>query len=192
MELSQALIKYQYEEPQELAFKLLPNRLVNKLYCESLSDDLVNAFGNNWERLIATKELAARLPELPGIYMFIWKPFFNFKFDDDRTSLNYIVYIGKAGGAYNNSTLRTRYKAEYSKIVKSNAEHIWNCSDLKTRSDRLNKYLNLFELEYWYLVMGKNNSNVIEKFENKLIKLFNPPANRSGLRAKYGDPQPAF
>lgn len=192
MKLEKALIKYQFDEPQEISFKLLPNRLVNKSYCESLSKDLITVFGNKWEKLSATPKLASRLPSLPGIYMFVWKPHFDFEFEVGNLWMNYIVYIGKAGDDLNNATLKSRYTTEYSKIVKSDAEQIWQANDLITRKDKLMRYLNLWELEYWYIAMEKNNLKQIRIFENKLIELFNPPANKVGLRAKYGKPQSAF
>lgn len=192
MELIKALVQYQYDEAPDLSFKFLPNRLVNKSYCETLSDEIINSFGNTWERLVATKDLALSLPSLPGIYMFVWKPYFNFAFDDYFTSLHYVVYIGKAGGPNENSTFKSRYKSEYAKIVKRDAEEIWKKNEMKCRKDRLNKFLNLWELEYWFIVMKEENRHVIKKYEEKLIQLFNPPGNTSGLRAKYGKSKPAF
>jgi hypothetical protein len=51
----------------------------------------------------------------------------------------------------------------------------------------------MHELEYWFVVFDNcEKSNDIVKIEDELIKLFNPPANKSGIRMKYKNPIDAF
>lgn len=193
MDLEEALSYYQYDESQALQFNFIPNRLVNKKYCEKLSEKLISNCNGKWEKTVATPGLGDSLPDKPGIYMFVWRLFFPFVFDEYTSNINLILYIGKAGTTDGNGSLKSRYKNEYSKFVKTNAEKIWENCQLKSRKDRLSKFLNLYELEYWFAVMDNcANLNDICDIEDRLIKLFNPPANKSGLRMKYSQPTDAF
>jgi len=193
MELSEALIRYQYDEAPNLSFNLLPDRLVNEKYCHDLSELILCKSKGNWEKLKATKNLYRSIPDLPGLYLFIWKLYFPFKFDNSKLFFRYILYIGKAGGSDCKGTLRSRYQSEYSKIIHSDPEKIWVNVDMNTRIDRLQKLLNLHDLEYWFLPLNNcNDMSVIEILEDRLIKLFNPPGNRRGTRVKYGETESAF
>jgi hypothetical protein len=193
MKLDEALTIYQYDEAQGLSLCFLPNRLVNEKYCNSLSDKILKKCSGNWEKYNATPMLANSLPDKRGIYMFVWRLYFPFVFDDNTLHIRLILYIGKAGDNFGNSTIKSRYRGEYSKYVKSDAEIIWKKSKLDTRSERLSKYLNLHDLEYWFLVMDNcDNLSEISNLENELIKLFNPPANKAKIRMKYSETMKAF
>ncbi|MEW6426865.1 MAG: hypothetical protein AB1568_02395 [Thermodesulfobacteriota bacterium] len=193
MNLDEALIQYQYDDAQPLPFNFIPNRLVNEKYCNSLSTKVLKICSGKWEKLTATPGLADSLPDKPGIYMFVWRTYFPFIFDDSTSYIKLILYIGKSGELGCNGTLKSRYKGEYSKIVKSNSENIWKISKLNSRKERLDKFLNLYELEYWFIVMDNcDNLSDILKLEDELIKLFNPPANKKGIRMKYSTLTDAF
>jgi hypothetical protein len=193
MDLEDALIRYQYDDAPPLSFHFLPDRLVNKQYCSDLARIILQECNGKWEKLSATQNLYSSIPDKPGLYMFVWKICFPFEFDSATTFVRLILYIGKAGEADGKGTIRSRYKTEYSRIVSSDAEKLWTSVDMSTRSGRLQKFLNLYELEYWFLVMDNcTEMSKIGILEDKLIKLFNPPANRKGTRGKFGATEDAF
>jgi hypothetical protein len=193
MKLTEALKQYQYDEAYPVPFSFIPDRLLNKEYCDDLAKRLLENCTGKWERYTATPKLGNMLPDSPGIYMFVWKPFFPFEFDDKTQYIRLILYIGKAGGDNEQGTIKKRYKSEYSKIVQSDAEKIWKSKAFDTRKERLEKCLNLHDLEYWFIVADScHELSKIGYYETHLIKLFNPPVNRIGVRVKTGASVPAF
>ena len=108
-------------------------------------------------------------------------------------SLRQILYIGKANSR--SSTLKTRYKNEYSKIINSELDVFWSNDQPKNRKKLLQKHLNLDILEYWFLAIDKPTP-IIDDLETDLIKLFSPPANsinkNRDIRAKTEQPITAF
>lgn len=193
MKLNEALTLHKYDEVESLQLYFLPNRLVDEEYCKALSNRLMQRCNGKWEKYLATPTLANTLPDKNGIYMFVWKLYFPFIFDEDTLYIRLILYIGKAGDEHGSGTIKSRYRNEYSKYVKSDAETIWKACNLNTRSERLTKYLNLHDLEYWFLVMDNcDDRSEILKLEIELIKLFNPPANKTQLRVKYSKTVNAF
>ncbi|MCP4119074.1 MAG: hypothetical protein GY737_27465 [Desulfobacteraceae bacterium] len=101
-----------------------------------------------------------------------------------------VLYIGKAGGDNSSNNLKKRYNSEYSKIIQKHPEFHWSNSELKTRSERLKQVLNLWDIEYWFVVFNDNRH--IARIEKALIKLYNPPANKVWTKYKVGKPIDAF
>lgn len=192
---ARAIERHRDEEPPRLNFSVPLDRLTDSGHCETLVEDLRREGPGGWETLKATATAWRKIPSSTGIYMFVWYP--AFAIDIATSSLTpqsfpWILYVGKAGDGTNKSTLRSRYKGEYAKLVGANPDHLWQKEPTQTRDQRLRRYLNLVPLQYWYCTI--DNHDVIESLEKRLFALFSPPLNALGsprLRAA-GKPKPAF
>ncbi|WP_142392574.1 hypothetical protein [Mycobacterium sp. 3519A] len=193
--LKQALERHLDEEPPRLDFSVPLDRLADSAHCKTLSDDILRAAPNGWEMVKATQSAWQKIPPTPGLYMFVWQPAFELTVATSshaRRTFPFILYVGKAGDGKNRNTLRSRYKGEYSKLVARDPERLWGKNALNTREDRLQRYLNLAPLWFWYCEVEEAAS--IDSLERRLFALFAPPLNTSGsprLRA-VGKPKPAF
>lgn len=168
-------------------------RLLDERHCRNLELDLADQAGE-WEINRATPELHQSLPDQPGLYMFVWRPVFQFRIAEQRRSgsLYQILYIGQAGGAGNGSsnTLRGRYR-DYIGFLQSEPAQMWAEPAGRTRKEVLARYLTLRPLEYWWTIV--KDREFIASLEDRLIKLLNPPGNiNRGPVLRPGTPQPAL
>jgi hypothetical protein len=146
-----------------------------------------------WEAHKATERLWEMLPDEPGLYMFVWRPSFRFDVAENRCpgDLYQVLYIGQAGAGKDlRTTLKNRYK-NYRRYLKANPAMLWEPDEPVTRPKRLERYLNLRPLEYWYAVVEDRNQ--IALLEDRLMQLLNPPLNRvRGPKLRLGAAQSAF
>lgn len=194
MNLKSQLLLHAGETAHPIRFAYAPCQLSNKEYCDTLRESLSKAFDSKWECKRATPNLHETLPNIPGLYMFVWAPEFYFAFDNYDRRLYHILYIGKTGSE-GSETIKTRYQKGYSKLVGSNPESLWNSSEDKNREARLTRCLNLNEVQYWYLPFSgdpKNTRSAISDYEKRLIVLLSPPGNKQFVKASLSKPAPAF
>lgn len=190
-----ALVRRKHDPMPPIEFVLPLSELIDVAFCGSVSEDLHEG-GRRWEVRKATPDLWQMLPLSGGLYMFVLVPelILNVAQPERCEKLRYALYVGKAGsrpGA--TSSLRSRYKAEYRNYVCKDPELLWSSPvGLRRREELLRKYLNLHPLEYWYLEVSERE--IIDRMENSLIKLLNPPLNLQGkLKLRpVGKAVPAF
>ena len=141
------------------------------------------------------------LPESPGLYMFVWRPWFQFKLAETSAvagptkanTISQILYIGQAGASDTGqgSTLRERYKS-YRRHIRADPKVLWTPTMQMTRP-QLSRYLALRPLEYWFTVVEDRQQ--IKSLESRLIRMFNPPMNTNELpriKSHFKPAQPAF
>ena len=191
--LTQALVRNKHRDVCPISVEMFPDRLLDRDYCEELANRLTAA-GEEWELLNAVPDAYKSIPSTPGLYMFIWRQYFPLRLEGRTEALRSVVYVGKAGDG--NSTLRSRYRSEYSKIIHTEPSVHWQERSMSNRKARLARMLNLWDLEYWFLSIP-SYSEEIANLEQELIGLFNPPGNGQGrrqtpVRAVRGKPEPAF
>lgn len=192
-EFEQVLAKYRDEAAPLLEFYPYVEHLIDSNYCKCL-DKIIHAADVRWERRKAVENLGVSLPEVKGLYMFVWAPDFCFRFDGQAAAerIYWVLYVGKAGtqdGTHD--TIKHRYLTEYSKYVGKDPSGLWNRQPAVSREERLSRFLTLRPLEYWFLPLTKESD--IELFEKKLIRMLQPPLNRQhGPKIRPGKPVPAF
>lgn len=167
-------------------------RLLDKAGSCALRDDL-SRHAQPWERLVATKRTWEMVPAEPGLYMFVWRPFFQFEVADGLDlDLEQVLYLGQAGaGKYRAATLRSRYKSGYSRYFPGNPALLWDEREVIQRHARLERYLALQPLEFWFTVVQDREK--IGLLEDRLIQMLNPPVNRDRRpRLVRGPARPAF
>jgi hypothetical protein len=169
--------------------------MLDKENCQQLAADL-REFATSWEIHRATEDLGAALPDKPGLYMFVWRPPFEFHVESAHRhgSFPQILYIGQAGGAPGDhgNTIRLRYK-EYRRHLRGNLEDLWTQDEPMTRNQRLTRYLSLRPMEFWCATVADRSR--IEGLEKRLIRLYNPPLNDRGrpkLRGRLGSARSAW
>jgi hypothetical protein len=153
---------------------------------------------NKWTINEATEALVDHLPDRSGLYMFVWRIPFPFPTHTNLAEHHFrvIVYVGQAGGRHSGNTLQKRYRQEYARIVGTHPEVLWQ-NEGETRDDRIERVLNLRDLEYWYHD-NISETDTLEFYENQLIALFGPKGNSKGnssdgrLTARLGKAVPAF
>ena len=153
---------------------------------------------SQWQICEATSSLHELLPNKMGLYMFVWRMPFPMPSTTSMDRFRVVLYVGQAGGESVASTLQSRYRQEYSKIVGMSPESLWT-QEPKTRLEKLQRFLNLRDLEYWYHD-NVSDCNLLKSFESVLISVFNPPANTIGrtggnsasVMGTLGKPIPAF
>lgn len=167
-------------------------RLLDEAGSKALSADL-SRDAQPWEMRVATKRTWEMVPDEPGLYMFVWRPFFRFEVTEGgNVGLERVLYLGQAGaGQYRQATLRSRYKSGYSKYFPGDPAQLWDEREVIQRNARLERYLTLRPLEFWFTVV--QNREQIGLLEDRLIQMLNPPINRD-RRPKLvrGRAQPAF
>ncbi|MFF4605265.1 hypothetical protein ACFY12_21345 [Streptomyces sp. NPDC001339] len=187
--------RYSEEDSPALPMEVGLHRMLDVERCQQLEADL-REFALPWEVYLATEDLAAALPDAPGLYMFVWRPQFQFHVDSRPAygSFPKLLYVGQAGASttdYGN-TIRQRYK-EYRRYLRGNPESLWTDSEPQTRAQRLSRYLPLRPMEFWCTTVADRSR--IRGLEKRLIRLWNPPLNdvdRPKLRGKLGSPRAAW
>lgn len=174
-------------------------RLLDRPGSKTLAEDL-RVTAEPWESKEATERLWEILPDSPGLYMFVWRPWFRFNVadtlnvDDSKPdSVSQILYIGQAGASdgTGGSTLKQRYKS-YSKHIRGDPRELW-APGLPMTRPQLSRYLALRPLEYWFTVVEDRRE--IKALETRLLSIFNPPMNKNELpkiKSKFKSPQSAF
>lgn len=161
-------------------------------FCGTLQLDL-SKWATNWEKRKATKNLWTTLPDLPGLYMFVWKNT-EIGFPTDTNSqefFSWCLYVGQAGANNSSNTLKSRYQQEYSSYINSDPDNFWVETANHTRKSRLKLLLSLSPIEFWYTMVEDRSK--IENLESRLIRAFRPPGNSLGKNTlKPRQPVAAF
>lgn len=193
--LARMVQRHREEDSPALPIEVGLLRMLDVTSCQQLDLDL-REFASPWEIHQATENLASVLPDEPGLYMFVWRPQFQFAVDGRPThgSFPQLLYIGQAGASQADSgnTIRRRYK-EYTRYLRANPEGLWTDSEPKTREQRLSRYLPLRPMEFWCCTVADRGR--IRGLEKRLIRLWNPPLNdsdRPKLRGRLGTPRAAW
>lgn len=159
--------------------------LIDKSYCLAVKDGLSEA-GGEWQAFTATPNVADLLPNKPGLYMFLWEPYFGVKLEQGDYHFKWCLYVGKA----EHTSIQNRFRNEYQAYVQGDPSNLYQSSG-NNRKDLLRKYLCLQPLRLWCLEV--ENISVIDTFERKLIDILNPPLNTQGkLRGRIASPEKAF
>ncbi len=192
---SRIVQRHREEDSPSLPIEVGLLRMLDAASCQQLDQDL-REFCSSWEIHQATENLAPALPDEPGLYMFIWRPHFQFQVDSRPSygSFPQLLYVGQAGASsadYGN-TIRQRYKG-YLRYLRANPEGLWAASDPQTREQRLSRYLPLRPMEFWCTTVPDRHR--IRGLERRLIRLWNPPLNESDrprLRGRLGAARAAW
>ncbi|MFC5253457.1 hypothetical protein [Streptomyces nigrescens] len=187
--------RHREEDSPALPIEVGLLRMLDADNCQQLDQDL-REFASPWEVHQATENLAPALPDEPGLYMFVWRPQFQFQVDGRpaQGSFPQLLYVGQAGASKSDcgNTIRQRYK-EYRRYLRASPESLWTDSEPKTREQRLSRYLPLRPMEFWCTTVTDRNR--IRGLEKRLIRLWNPPLNdsdRPKLRGRLGAPRAAW
>ncbi|WP_017963186.1 hypothetical protein [Rhizobium leguminosarum] len=158
---------------------------------KAITSDMAGV-GSKWECKRATSNLTGAIPDESGVYMFVFKSHYTLEVDmAEQFTPKWVLYVGRAGDGKSTQTLRSRYRGEYRKYIGGAIDSLWSDPPPKGRAQVLGRYLAIWPLEYWYLVVDDREK--IPSLEDRLIKLFAPPLNRIGqLKAKLGETRPAF
>jgi hypothetical protein len=199
-ELARLVARHRDDPSPELSIQWALLRLLDQRGSNALVDDL-KASSGPWEAYEARERLWEVLPGEPGVYMFVWRPWFRFHMAEPTTtapvgkpdSVAQILYIGQAGASDGDSgsTLRERYKS-YCKYLRAEPDSLWDRHPPTTRH-QLFRYLALRPLEYWFTVIPDRSQ--IKGLETRLLATFNPPMNKQErplIRARAAAPRPAF
>lgn len=197
-ELSRLATRYREEDSPALLIEAGLTRMLDSPAHQVLQDDL-ESMAKPWEVYEASEETVNTLPDLPGLYMFVWRPGPRFSMAASEGipcdgTFRHILYIGQAGGSpgENKNTLRNRYR-DYRKHFKGNPEDLWVKGEPRKRAEKLTHYLQLGPLEFWCAVVEDRAK--IENLEKRLIRLYNPPVNNihtPRLRARLGSSRNAW
>jgi hypothetical protein len=189
--VQEALARHR-DQPSVLLDMSFPiNWQLDQTLSEVLSTDLKLA-GSSWEIMQATPTLWTQLPDKTGIYMFVYRSHIELQLQDGSLfTPKTVLYVGRAGNVNSKNTLRKRYKAGYVQYIDGSLEELWGHNGSRARADMLRRYLTLWPLQYWFLVI--EDCTKIASIEDRLIKIFSPPLNINGrLRAKFGPQTDAF
>jgi hypothetical protein len=140
-DLEKLVMRHRDDPSPELAVQWALLRLLDQCGTGALVEDLVARAGP-WEAYDATERLWEILPEEPGLYMFVWRPWFRFRMAEATVtvpiqkpdSITQILYIGQTGASDNEagSTLRERYKS-YRKYLRAEPDSLWDRHQSSTR-----------------------------------------------------------
>ena len=190
--LKESLARYRGLAAHPLQLSIHVDRLLDEDRCEMIRRDLLECCdGDGWEVRSATLSLGDHLPDRPGLYMFVWRPPLGLPIveSEDDARIWFVLYLGEAGANGGSGTLKSRYNSEYKKYIASCPDRLWGHEPPNDRPSRLGCFLNLEDLEYWFLVF--RDYTQIGRVEERLIRLLAPPLNvqRTGtLRAASREP----
>lgn len=151
----------------------------------------LSSLQSSWETRPVTKSLQENIPDTPGIYMFIWRPGFTLKLatGTSEQKFQWVLYLG-----ITESSLKARYKNEYKKVLfkkEKTSRALWDSRQAETRREKLERFLSLRPLEYWYLPCS--DTVLLKTLESHLIELLAPPLNaQKQARLKIGKTGKAF
>jgi len=163
----------------------LPLIHVGNLERQRHLSEMMEGLGS-WECMRAHPDAAREIPKKPGLYMFVWCPPLRLKFADpikvcsaSETNAyfvtNYVVYIGQAGGGGGRGDLCARFKGDYARILKQGSpKELFSRTEGKTRKEKLERYLSLEPLDYWFMVV--EDTDALMALERSLQEFLNPPA----------------
>lgn len=199
-DISRLVLRHRDEPSPTLPVEWPLLRFLDAAGTDTLVTDL-SAAGTAWEVYEATERLWEHLPASPGLYMFVWRPWFRFRIAQPSSStsqlkpdaVSQILYIGQAGASDDKTgnTLKSRYKG-YCRHIRADPHVLWSPTLRMTRPD-LSRYLALRPLEYWFTEI--HDRSQIKSLERRLINMFNPPINLRDLpkvRSHFRTAQPAF
>lgn len=145
------------------------DQMSDPLHCQRLRDALGD-MGVQWQVREASPTLQRILPRSPGLYMFVWEPYFRAMLAaGQEVMFPEVLYVGRAGGNQSSNTLQARY-AEYAQYLSGQQE--------EGASGRRQRLTNLFQrkrLRYWFARVDDRSK--LQEMENHLIDLFDPPGN---------------
>lgn len=177
------LSRHKDDDPPRLKFEPPLDRLMDEGHCAQIMADLEEVAPDGWEVIPATPTAWRKLPADTGLYMFVWAPKLELRLAEPvnaRKSFPWILYVGQAGGSGTGSTLKSRYRKEYAGLVGGDLEILWSSSDFSRRKERLNRFLSLVPIEYWFCVV--KDTERIGALESQLYNLLAPPLNERGGR----------
>ena len=147
--------------------------LLNSRFSGLVKEDLAK-YGTNWEKRDVREGMYQTLPDLGGLYLFVWRPVPGLiKTDFGSFDFPTVLYAGKA-----EISLRNRYKSEYEKHVEeATLEAFWTgTAENEKRIEKLRRFFSLKPLEFWFTVIEERSH--IPNLEARLITLLSPPANQ--------------
>ncbi|MGH6678420.1 MAG: hypothetical protein ACREDL_05705 [Bradyrhizobium sp.] len=186
----EALARHREDPPPGLTMTVPIHHLMDRDFCGVVTSDL-SKFCATWEKRLATPDLWKQLPAVSGVYMFVFASTLVFRTDAGSLCPSWVLYIGRAGSADSNRTIRGRYQGEYSKHIGKSPEALWSAGAPATRDDRMAQYLTIYPLQYWFTTMSDRSQ--IPTIEDRLIKLLAPMMNGRQLpHFRPQTPQAAF
>lgn len=172
----------------EFRVPLIP--AIDRPHCETW-EGLLKKFATEWEIRLATPELWNQIPATSGLYMFAWRIPVGFGVSDKgKYHFRQLLYCGQAGAGSSRSTLRDRYKNEYSKYLKGDPATLFERNSPTGRKELLSRWLLLHPMEYWWAeVEDTDRLGVLEK---ELIRILAPPLNTQHKVLRPGSRRAAF
>lgn len=179
----QQTIDRNLSEPSLVALSLQVRYILDDKFSCLLHQDLGESC-SNWERYLAQEGMHSLAPDKPGLYMFVWAPnSLSLQTDSKPLSFRVPIYIGKA-----EVSLQERFKSEYNSLLREAVpDAFWSAPEETSRKSRLKKYFALTPLEYWCCISEK--PEVLPNLEGRLLRLFNPPANKQKKLRAVAPPQ---
>ncbi len=80
--LEKTIESYRYETPTPINFKIFPQSILDKKFCERINEEIIQHSDGGWEKRKATESLGSSIPERSGIYMFTWTPYLHLTMDN--------------------------------------------------------------------------------------------------------------
>lgn len=173
--LESAIARHRNDPPVNLPFNLRLDTLLDSNFCEEITK-LLGHVCSTWEIRTASQALYHLLPSRAGLYMFVWRPKLSLRASGSKTlEIYWVLYVGRAGGKHSNNTLKARFRSEYRQYLDTDPEELWSSTPVLSRKERLNRYLSLRPLEFWYSM--QTTEGYLEFLEDKLLQLLSPPLN---------------
>lgn len=186
----QTLARHREDPPQGMGLTLPIHHQMDQDFCGAVSADLSKHCGA-WEKRLATPDLWKQLPAESGVYMFVFASKLVFQTATASFSPTWVLYVGRAGNATSNRTIRDRYQGEYCKYIGKDPEILWSTNAPTCREERMARFLTIYPLQYWFTTIADRSQ--IPNIEDRLIKLLAPTLNeRQQPRLRPQAPQTAF